>query len=182
MPDSLLVQKANHDIFLGINENWWTHIILPIAIPIIAFLLLRLRDKLKELKHLKAKQKFIFTWIDLIDEQIKKQTDSYISYSVQLKSLEPPKGGLNKYNLFIEKLEYYNSEELIKLFVKSRRLKNAKVLNELLFKYENSVNFIKRKLESTTSLVKKLKSIYSDTSTMWNENFYKLRTLLHRMS
>jgi hypothetical protein len=47
LKDSLLLKQQISNSFLRIQEEWWTHIILPIAIPLIAFLLIRLRDKRK---------------------------------------------------------------------------------------------------------------------------------------
>ena len=182
LKDSLALKPINTDEFMGIGEEWWTHIILPIFIPLIAFLLLRLRDKWKILRDLKAKQDFIFTWIGLIAEPIKKQAAAYSSFATGLRELEVSKNGLGKYNLAIDKLQYYNSEELVKLFVKSRRqVGYARNLDELLFSFENSVDFIKRKQASVTSLLEELKLIYGETSNKWNENFYKLREILHIM-
>lgn len=181
LKDSLQLKQQLSTSFLGIPEDWWTHIILPVAIPLIAFLLLWLRDKRKELKDLKAKQNFLFTWIDLIAEPIKKQTAAYISFASQLKELEISKDGLGKYNLSIEKLQYYNSEQLVNLFVKTRK-GNKEELSTQLFTFENSVDFIKRKQDFVTSIFEELKLIYGETSRKWNENFYELRNIFHKMS
>jgi hypothetical protein len=70
---------------------------------------------------------------------------------------------LAKYNLSIEKLQYYNSEQLVNLFVKPRK-GNKEELSKLLFTFENSVDFIKRKQDFVTSIFEELKLIYGETS------------------
>ncbi len=96
----LLISKGKHQAsLLGISQESWSNIVIPIIIPIfafaLAFLFTSINNKIRLLNELRRKQEFLFVWIDLIESRITKQCEAFREYSKCLKNLEINKEGIN---------------------------------------------------------------------------------------
>ena len=179
---NILLQNNIEKVFLGIREEYWTHIILPVCIPILAFFLGRIytiiNDKLKKLHNLKDKERFLFTWIGLIQEPIKRQAKIYNEYAVSLKNSKMEM--LTVLNLHLDKLKVIDSVTLVSLIV-TNRVGKEDFKNSLLFNYENIVDALRRKDESTKNLLNDLQKVISLTSSVWNDNYKEMQNIIQEL-
>lgn len=175
--------KAEHKL-IGIPEFYWSNLIIPIVVPIVAFILVLwitdLISKRKLLRELKTKQQFLFTWVGLIKNQVLKQSEIWEKYAIGMKKLEIDKDGLGKLNLHIEKLQLIDSPTLVSIFVTNKK-GDEKKKNKLLFDFENHVEFIRRKYDSSESLLESIKGVIGETSTEWNSRLEELETIIHEL-
>lgn len=179
---NIVVQNNTEKIFLGIPEEYWTHIILPMCIPILAFILGRyytsINNKRKKLSNLKDKQRFLFTWIGLIQQPIKMQAKIYNDYAISLKKSKIET--LTVLNLHLDKLKAIDSVTLVSLIV-TNKIGEEDFKNSLLFNYENIVDALIRKNESTKILLNDLEKVISRTSSVWNDNYRDMQEIIQEL-
>jgi len=177
-----ILLQINNNSFLGIQEEYWTHIFLPICIPIIAFLFgkefIKINDKIKKLRSLKEKQRFLFIWIEMIQEPMKVQSNIYKKYSLSLEKLNI--GQLDVLNLHYDKLKLIDSVTLVSLIVTNRK-GDENLKNKILFQFENTVDAIRRKNSSTIKLLKILNDTKKKTHAIWNKNLMDVRKTIQEL-
>lgn len=163
-------QKTN---FLQIEESFWQNIIIPILLPIIAFVLGLLINwifsKIKLSKSLKEKQEFLYIWIGFIEKPVIRQIEALRKYATELITYVP-KSGLGKVNLHLDKLKLISSLDLVAIFVTNKK-GNSNEKNNLLFILEQKIDFLIAKQNGLQYFLDPIKNITEETTEKWNDEF-----------
>lgn len=166
--------KDLHDEQLfGLNKDYATLILIPIFSFLLALLFNWLREKIKLKSQLKERQEYLFTWVDLIAPQIRRQVELLSQYSEKLKMENPGSLMFGLVDLHFEKLRVISSIELVRLFVTNKKT-NQTVSNNLLFKWENSISLLEKKRQNILDCFESFKGRNLSSTKEWNEWMAKL--------
>jgi hypothetical protein len=167
------LESDSDKMFLGINKDYATLILIPIVSFLLALFFNWLKTKINLKSQLKTKEKYLFTWIDLISPQLKKQALLLREYSENIKATNPASLLFRQVNLHTEKFKIISSIELVQLFVTNRQ-SDYQISSQLLFDWENNISHLDKKLKNISEGFANYKNYKTEYTKDWNNCMTKL--------
>jgi len=153
----------------------FTSIIVPLVAFFLGLLIVRIREKWKEINTAKAHQGYFLTWVDLIRDRVKKQSEAIKEFATEMLDINA-NPHYKTFNFHIDKLKEISPVELYKALVLLKK-GNKEEQKELYYKALNSLDFFQRKYSESLDFVSKFHEQESQMNKEWSLGLQELNNL-----